>query len=365
MKTLKALLRILFVATHLLVIVLFLLAAYSDKISPEKSMFMAFVGLAFPILGVLNGCFSMVWLFVKRWNYFLVGLVSFFLCWGAVGRYFPFHATAEIPEENTLKILTYNVMAFGNKAHTAQEPNKIVEYIASSDADIVCLQEYAVVRSGRGLTSESLFKALKMYPFRSVIRINQRGAQTNGLAVFSKYPISNSKKINYESNYNGSSVHEINVNGKKLILINNHLESFKLTSKDKSQYASVFRNLDSESLGELRGPILHKLSDAFRIRAKQAEAVAQKIENTKGDYMLVCGDFNDTPISYTHHVIQGDLIDAFAASGRGMGATYNQNFFWFRIDNILHSSNMQSFNCKVDKVKYSDHYPVWCYLQLQ
>ena len=28
-------------------------------------------------------------------------------------------------------------------------------------------------------------------------------------------------------------------------------------------------------------------------------------------------------------------MDAFAESGRGMGITYNQNFFWFRIDNIL------------------------------
>ena len=35
-----------------------------------------------------------------------------------------------------------------------------------------------------------------------------------------------------------------------------------------------------------------------------------------------------------------------------------------RIDHILHSANMRSYNCKVDKVHYSDHYPMWCYLQL-
>lgn len=80
---------------------------------------------------------------------------------------------------------------------------------------------------------------------------------------------------------------------------------------------------------------------------------------------MVCGDFNDTPISYAHRTIQGPLKDAYAASGRGVGVTYNENFFWFRIDNILHSANMKPINCTVDKVRYSDHYPLWCYLQLK
>ena len=83
------------------------------------------------------------------------------------------------------------------------------------------------------------------------------------------------------------------------------------------------------------------------------------------DYVLVCGDFNDTPISYAHRTIQGPLKDAYAASGCGVGVTYNENFFWFRIDNILHSANMKPINCTVDKVRYSDHYPLWCYLQLK
>ena len=92
---------------------------------------------------------------------------------------------------------------------------------------------------------------------------------------------------------------------------------------------------------------------------------AEEIKKIDTDYVLVCGDFNDTPISYAHRTIQGPLKDAYAASGRGVGVTYNENFFWFRIDNILHSANMKPINCTVDKVRYSDHYPLWCYLQLK
>ena len=70
-----------------------------------------------------------------------------------------------------------------------------------------------------------------------------------------------------------------------------------------------------------------------------------------------------TPISYTHRVIAQNLNDAFTQSGRGLGVSYNQNKFYFRIDNILISKNLQSYNCTVDQsIKESDHYPIWCYI---
>jgi endonuclease/exonuclease/phosphatase (EEP) superfamily protein YafD len=148
-------------------------------------------------------------------------------------------------------------------------------------------------------------------------------------------------------------------------LINNHLESFKLTSKDKVRYLDFIKGAGPETFGGLRATIQQKLGPAFLIRAGQARAVAEEIKQSRGDYLLVCGDFNDTPVSYAHRVVQGDLLDAFAESGCGPGITYNLNYFWFRIDHILYSSNMEAFQCTVDPVRYSDHYPVWCYLRLR
>ena len=54
-----------------------------------------------------------------------------------------------------------------------------------------------------------------MYPYRSVIPINKTSYADYGIAVFSKYPISNSRKIKYKSDSNASSIHELNVNGKE------------------------------------------------------------------------------------------------------------------------------------------------------
>lgn len=365
MKTLRILVHMLFGAANIGVVVLLILSAFSDRISPEKHMLFSYLGLAFPVLCLLNLAFIIYWLCIRQWRLLLIGIGAFLVCLGPLRHYFAFHRpTATVPTERTLKVLTYNVMAFGYKNHTKLSPNKIIQYIVRSDADIVCLQEYAESKVKKGLTADKIYEALAMYPYRSVIPVSASRVQTIGIAVFSKYPISASKRLKYDSKYNGSSIHEIEVEGKKLTLINNHLESFKLTMEDRSRYSSFIKSLSSDGLDELRGAFQQKLGPAFRIRARQADAIAGEVEKAKSGYLLVCGDFNDTPISYAHRTIQGDLVDSFVESGRGMGITYNQNFFWFRIDNILHSSNIRSMNCTVDKVKYSDHYPLWCYIQL-
>lgn len=350
---------------NIIAAVLLLISAFSDRVAPDKSMLLSYMGLFFPFFCFFILCFILYWLFMKKWKFLLMNLVVAVLCQGAIMQYFPTHfQRQEIPSENTIKVLTYNVMSFAFQNHTKEEPNKILEYIAASDADIVCLQEYFESKSDKHLSAGKIRKALNMYPYQSTSFTNITPYYKSGLAVFSKYPISKSRRIKYESENNGSSIHEISVNGKKIALINNHLESFKLTTEDKSQYSEFLKNPGAELLDGIKGSFQQKLGPAFIIRAKQARAIREEIEKAKGDYLLVCGDFNDTPISYAHRVILGDLDDAFVRSGFGFGVTYNQNIFRFRIDNIFHSANMKAFNCTVGKLYYSDHYPLWCYLQM-
>jgi endonuclease/exonuclease/phosphatase (EEP) superfamily protein YafD len=80
----------------------------------------------------------------------------------------------------------------------------------------------------------------------------------------------------------------------------------------------------------------------------------------------VCGDFNDTPISYARRTIAQGLTDCFQTTGRGLGLSYNQKGFYFRIDHVLCSPDLQPFNCQVDdEMDASDHYPVVCYLKMR
>lgn len=365
MKILRLLLNIPFVAANGVAVALWIASAYSDHVSPNTSLLFSYLGLAFPLLTLINLCFILYWIFLAEWRFLLLNVLAIVLCWGPIRHYYPFHFDKEIPQENTLKVLTYNVMGFAYLDHTKEHPNPILDYIAHSNADIVCLQEYSAPKSGKRLTEAKIQSALKMYPYHATIRLGTPKHPSQGIAVFSKYPIEKSRHIDYSSASNGSSIHQIKINGKKLTLINNHLESFKLTSEDRSRYSTFIKSLSSESFDGLKGAFKQKLGPAFQIRAKQAEAIAKQIQETNSDYLLVCGDFNDTPISYAHRTIQGELLDAFSEAGKGMGITYNQNFFWFKIDHILHSANMQALRCEVDPVAYSDHYPLWCVFHLE
>ena len=303
---------------------------------------------------------------MRKWGNFFIICCSFLLCWKPISQYIPFHFRSEMTSyDNIIKVLSYNVMGFGYKDHTSKKPNDILQYIINSEADIVCLQEYMVGKSDDFLTHEKIHEALSMYPYHYSLPLVHYKKYAIGLAIFSKYPILNSWKVRYDSSFNGSSVHEIDVNGKKVMVINNHLESFKLTMDDRSKYADFIKNMNAETFDGFRETVQRKLGSAFRIRAEQAEIVADEIAGLNGDYKIVCGDFNDTPISYAHRVIQGkSLIDAYSESGWGTGISYNQNFFWFRIDHILHSANMKSYNTTVEKVALSDHYPIWTYLEM-
>lgn len=358
--------RSLVLTAHICIIVLFIFSAFSDRFSPESSMIFPYLGLGFPAFCFFNLCFTLYWLFTCEWRFIWIGLLAFMVCFGQIKLYFPFNPrTEEISGENTVKLLTYNVMSFGYKPHSDSNHNPTIDYLANSGADIICLQEYAEDSQNKYLTKPKIFQALKMYPYHSVVYLNKVGRLRFGIALFSKYPILKSEQIYYKSQYNGSAKHVVKINGKDVTIINNHLESFKLTQEDRSRYSAFVKDMDTENFEELKSSLKQKLGTAFMARAKQARIIAKERDSVKTEYLIICGDFNDTPISYAHRTIQGRLLDSFAESGRGMGISYNENSFWFRIDHILHSDNIRSFNCTVDKVHYSDHYPMWCYLQLQ
>jgi len=368
-KPFKVLLQFFVTSLNIFLVLLLVLSAYSDLVSPEKTVIFAYLGLAFPILLFLNICFFLYRLLTKKILLSLIMVAAFAICWKPILRFCPLNLNTEkISDEEAIKVLSYNVMSFAYKDHTKTEPNKIIGYIAESDADIVCLQEYMVSSRKNLMSSSDVAKALPMYPYIAEIFFtsSENNRYKYGLAVLSKYPITNSKRIPFPSKYNGSSMHEINVNGKTIVVINNHLESFKLTTEDRSNYSDIIAHANFESFDELRGSIQQKLGQAYRLRAKQAELIADEIRKTNGYYTIVCGDFNDTPISYARRTIQGQLNDAFEESGFGMGISYNQNYFYFRIDHILHSLSMESYNCRVDtRVDLSDHYPIYCYMQLK
>jgi endonuclease/exonuclease/phosphatase (EEP) superfamily protein YafD len=104
------------------------------------------------------------------------------------------------------------------------------------------------------------------------------------------------------------------------------------------------------------------LKKGFVKRALQAQVVKDNI-NRSPFPVIVVGDFNDTPVSYTYTKIRKGLNDAFINSGYGAGFTYIGNYPRNRIDYILYNYPLVNSYFDIIKVRYSDHYPIMAYFK--
>ncbi len=110
--------------------------------------------------------------------------------------------------------------------------------------------------------------------------------------------------------------------------------------------------------------ILRQLKKAFIKRATQVEILHDSIEASPYP-VLICGDFNDTPSSYSYRTMSDDLHDAYKISGRGLGQSYTGPFPSFRIDYIFHGNKIESTAYKTIHENLSDHFPISCMVKIK
>ncbi|MDD2552431.1 MAG: endonuclease/exonuclease/phosphatase family protein [Dysgonamonadaceae bacterium] len=356
---------IVFVITIISIFFLFL-SFPAWYVSPLRTSFFSFMGIAFPIILIVNVLCLLFWIILKKWKVALIIVIGLIVCYKPITTFFPLNFKSQSIPEKSLKVLTYNVMGFLSEAQR-NSAHPLLEYVAKIDADIVCLQEYMISKTGKSLlTQKDVEKVLSKYPYRSITGLEYSGKyHTYGLACFSKYPITSTREFTFESSFNGAAVYTIDVNGETYLVANNHLESNKISDSDKKLYGDFLVKRNSETLTKVTSNIRRRLGRGYNKRATQVQTITDYLDRQEYDKLIVCGDFNDTPISYAYKKMKGDLNDAYTSTGFGPGITYYEKFFLFRIDYILHSKNLKAHKTTVDRVKFSDHYPVLTYLTEQ
>lgn len=339
--------RLIFLIANVVIGTGFLVCAYSPSISPVEHPVLACAGLFIPIFILLNSGFLVFWLIISR-KYAILPLLFFILGWNSLMSYCPVNIFKnDYKGGDKIKLLTYNTML----AH-----GEVSDYIINSGADIVCLQEFPVADKKFRNKLQKTYPYIKTYNFSGI----------NAAACLSKYPILSVNGIKVKSANNGSAVFKIKYNDKTTIpLIINHLESNKLDDHDKKVYKDMLKSPDESKVKSGSKHLLRKLADAVAIRGPQADSISARIKHIDSPYILVCGDFNDTPVSYTHNIIAKGLQDAFVEAGNGPGITYNRNFLYFRIDHIMAGFAYKVLDCKVDRsIKDSDHYPMFAVMEI-
>jgi len=357
MKRIGCLIRWVLFTLNVLVAIGFLISAYSPYISPVSHPLWACAGLFFPFLFLGNLFFLLIWLCI-RWKYAFFPLLVFIAGWSSIWTYCPLGTEKEPDGGEVIKLLTYNTQDIAaTRDYDKEQGNPVLNYLRNSDADIICLQEFT---PGGKVKQKEVDQALDVYPYH--VRVKGEGGSR--LACYSRFPILSANTIDYKTESNASILYRLKVGSDTLVLINNHLESNKLDAHDKSMYNDMLKSPGEENLKNGGKYLFHKLAKVIAVRAPQVDSVAHAIAENRTRYMLVCGDFNDSPISYAHRVIGQGLNDVYAEAASGPGFTYYENHFYFRIDHIFASDGFRILKCQVDRsIKASDHYPVWCLLE--
>ena len=341
-------------------VVLMLATGFSDRLNPADHPLLACSGMMFPVFALTNLGFLLFWL-VVTWRKVWIPIVGFLLAFQPVKTYMPLNPRQEVPE-GAIKVLTYNVCSYGGNFKYDDAFERIVGYLDEQQADIVCLQED--VDSWRRYAFDYY---RKVYPYNDTTIFVQNELSFNGMGIHTRYPILRKERIPYESLANGSVAYFLQVGDDTLLVVNNHLEGTHLSKEDRTRYKDMLRgDMQTDTVKAESIHIIDKLGQSAAKRAPEAEAVRRYISEHSQYPVIVCGDFNDTPISYARRTMAQGLTDCFIASGRGIGLSYNQKGFWVRIDNILCSSHFTPYNCQVDsKIDFSDHNPMMCWLKMR
>lgn len=352
MKKIKDLTLQIIAGANVATAVTMFLVGLSDRINPTEHPIMANIGLIFPGFIFINFCF-LVFFAVFRRRYMLISLLGFVVSYSSVRTYWPLNISRDVPP-GSIKVMSYNVHNFSSDNAPEGHDNPILEYIINSDADIVCLQEAVI--------TDNLRDAVKdVYNYVDSVRSKNGG---DCLVLLSKYPIKSSERIEYESKNNVSAAFRVVVDEEIVTVINNHFETSGLSLADRAGFKDMVKGkAGSDTVRAESKRLAVKLGESAKIRAPQAEAVAEYVRNS-GDNVILCGDFNDNPISYTHRTLARELTDCYVESGNGPGISYHHNAIFVRIDNIMCSKLWQPYKCKVDRsIGYSDHYPIYCWLK--
>ena len=328
----------------------------TPHVNPAKFWLPAFFGLAYPYILVINILFSLFWLLVKT-KYAFFSIITVIIGYSTIGQYV--QLKGKDADTTGFKILTYNAHHF--LSYFEQKNKKrieIIDFLKEQEADIICLQETKLQKTGP-LNPQKIKSQLSKINHYQLAHTSKWA----GPLTFSKFPIINMGELRFKNTSNIVIFSDLKIHTDTIRIYNCHLESYRIRPKDYSIIDSIQFDQKAKQLQEVKS-IGAKLKGAFIKRTIQTTKLKEHIN--KSPYpVIVCGDFNDTPFSFTYHEITEGLNDSFVESGSGVSVTYKGALPNYRIDYIFHSKVFESSGYKRLKVDYSDHYPITCYLKLK
>lgn len=335
-----------------------LLSYLAVNINPENFALPALFGLAYPYLLLINIILAVTWAVLLRYEA-LISVLVIAAGFTHLSNYIKIGKPSG-NKENTFKVISYNLRLFNIfESNNTNSENKVLAFLKDQHPDILFIQEFYV--NGDPAVKDQYVRTALGNEYNSHMKVIGSGKNRYyGIATYTKYKIIRKGEIIHPGSSSLSIFTDILVGKDTFRIFNNHLQSFRLKKMERSFFEELTVN-DKEPLNEFKS-LSVSLKKGFIRRAQQSERVKAQVDHSPYP-VIVAGDFNDTPVSYSYRKIRKGLNDSFVSSGYGAGFTYRGNYPANRIDYILYDNTLESKYFEILKVKYSDHYPIVAYFR--
>jgi len=352
----KRLIKLILLILNVVAILLMLGSTMAGRVAPSSNILFSILAYGYLYFLIANVLFVIIWLFLgSKW--FLLPLLSVLIRYSFIPLYFQVGGTDKADDEELLlKVMTFNVHRFQGVSHCTDclDTNmaQFLDIVDEECPDVLALQEYI----GRGDTLH-LTEHLRRRGYGYTATGYDNGSVT-GEVVISKLPIVRVVRIEGPAKL----IADVLWGGDTVRIYCLHLSSYGLDESDQQQIHDISHgNMDS-----LTGrSTFRKFRHALLMHEREWGVLMPFFESHKR-LSVVAGDFNDPPASYFYQQCRNYFEDSYSEVGQGFSTTYHgiftrnrtTTFPSFRIDNLLHTPDMEAVAYKRIKSEISDHHPV-------
>ncbi|HIZ86336.1 MAG TPA: endonuclease/exonuclease/phosphatase family protein [Candidatus Coprenecus stercoravium] len=260
----------------------------------------------------------------------------------------PVKSIPETERNGSIKILTYNVGGFrSGTGNPETNLRNVIALLEDENPQIVSMQEF------RTSDTSSISKLFHDYPYIRKHFYRLRNGDFVGNVTLSRLPITEDGFLRFRGTTNMALYTDIDYGHDAFRLYNIHLESNNISLTSMIKELKGGYDEFSQEFTEIH----EKVRKSSTKRGSQVRALLDNIPES-GLPAVICGDVNDTPMSYCFRNLSKGRKDTFREAGSGFGATYRILWPLLRIDYVFVPESVRVSGHRTPRVRYSDHYPV-------